>query len=1605
MENLENSILNSSTTITRSTRLKQQKILQNLINSNNNQNEPSDEEFFYYDEDDNESMTSHAEQHQSPLLESTKHAKYVGAQRSSSRNHLKKNDVLLNDSSSYLSSNSNIINNKIENIESSSTKVENDSSVDILSPRSILRFSSSRSSSESESSTPNVSRNRVEGEEETDNDDQDEIEEEADHEIFNEGDDEQDDEEFNHSDFENESLIEQDLEAKRRELQRKAKRLLKKNKKLRENYKLTPDLSCIISNSADDLTRNKDQLLEQNQELDQEARMSVRKSQRKRHKNKKFSDSEYATMFSIEHSNDSSNEPSQLKRSLSPSSSVCMEAEKHGELKLRIKRITTPTTSNFLSISSPSPSKITGSSAINPNDSQTNTSLNTRPKRKRNISTENSANADQRTYKFQFNPNIYDTEESATNSTNITQLNNESLSENELSLITGLTLKIPKKSLTSPQSNSPQSSATNTLAGGLSPNTPMTRATAAKLKQQQQQQQPQTLIDVKLLPPPAPLPLLMPPKNLFDDNDDDELISPPALNTTTHSTTTKLTSPYKTASHSPSKSSCLSTSLLQKQQTSHQQQNDKIKSKLAETDIFSNRTNTNSDNSYNSNIEKIVHELKSFGSKENSNQSRSQSIGNRIDENSIQSDYASNANTSTFSSNPSSPTNSNTKTSSTTTTTGTLTIEQIMEEKQNALIAKLNKYRNKIIRTEEFFVPNELQNSTLNLITLLKEHQKTQPKDEPNGLMATSSSLASASSTTSSIDMSVLNIKDLEKKDPVDQQKLPSISNLIPLSSSKVSNQPNGSAMTTKQAGMSNSLSTQEPTNTIYAPNQSHNGKMLNTPQTNAVYSLGMMNDSSAMNTSTMLSPNQHSQPHLHHPSLYQTKPQQYQMNYAQPNHQMASTAVLSSSPQHQPQQMHQKQMQMNNQMMPTGVVQNKGPMQTPLYHQQFYTQPQATVSSPHPQHPQQQSPTLMNSYTRSNSQQHLVSPSSQINSSTTVQHHSPILMKQPQQQPQNQQQQQIVPGVQLSPVISSKQAYPSQPSSSYQTSPASYTNQTNTSRSYTTQTSYNNQSNSNQYSLSPSTPSYSNYTQQPSTNQFYSQQAQPQVQMISSGQISNVPMNYMNQTMQMQNRQANIQQQQQSTQMFTQQPISISSQQQQQQMFNTANLASFNSNENMMTNKPLLAQQPTYHSQLASTQQPIQQINQNQVVTPSVSVPSTQTKTSTNTASTPTKNNKKSKEREKEKDSAKTSLSNTPISQSTNSTSLPSVTSSTTAPTSLTNITSANTVSTQQTSATNGAASSVSNNSNARGQRSAQHQLTVAQLLSQKHQQQQQTQNQPQVQSNKISELTAEQIASNRTLTSPLNVPLQQASSTLQLDSGSANNKSKPDELASILASESASNQDENSLSSSSSSLTLNVTSKADLVNNKQAQIQPNQQQKPAIITKPNAMQASIQKIQTIIPSSATSSTLTQTTTSSSVASAAAALFVRNVSTTPTNMQTIAYQNNDISTNQESELIVKPAATESIEDKKELVTTRSVATISEQQQQPTAHSCQESNRAMIECQKCGAFSHQECLSSAIDQSEVSKLCSNCINFQIEAKRKEIESLEQSNSTASENPF
>lgn len=116
-------------------------------------------------------------------------------------------------------------------------------------------------------------------------------------------------------------LVEEDLENKKRLLHRQAKRLLRKNKRLRKNYALTNE--NIITKTAP-------------------ATAAVRKSSRRRMTSKKLADSDYAMDDELSDScNSESSEQSLVKLVVQPVELTSTSEASKGEIKLRIKRITT----------------------------------------------------------------------------------------------------------------------------------------------------------------------------------------------------------------------------------------------------------------------------------------------------------------------------------------------------------------------------------------------------------------------------------------------------------------------------------------------------------------------------------------------------------------------------------------------------------------------------------------------------------------------------------------------------------------------------------------------------------------------------------------------------------------------------------------------------------------------------------------------------------------------------------------------------------------------------------------------------------------------------------------------------------------------------------------------------------------------------------------------------------------------------------------------------------------------------------------------------------------------------------------------------------------
>ena len=402
--------------------------LLNFQNFQREKKESSDEEFFYYDEEDS--------------LDRLESNNYNSNNAFSNNN----NNILLNNSKTSLISDSlNSINTKAEAVNSNNLQVKEEGEEELgLDCHETSVYDSATSSSSLNSSQARFESSDYEPLQQehstrdaflVSNPNSSESEEEEE-----EGENEDEDEEVSSSlsDPENVSnnttLDEEDLEAKKLQIQRQAERLLKKNKKLRRNFALTAD--CMIANIAptaqeqnsnvsnkatSDNNSNEDEddevvaksssstfynlsnsnssssLAAANESFDQKPsqhQQPLRKSQRKRQTNKKFADDEYALEdngdFAFEENtanvtNETRNKLSFKLKSASNSSlkqvkselnsnivdspaatpptdeaatlvvlpgKVTLEAEKKGELKLRIKRIVAP--NNSCLTSSPS---------------------------------------------------------------------------------------------------------------------------------------------------------------------------------------------------------------------------------------------------------------------------------------------------------------------------------------------------------------------------------------------------------------------------------------------------------------------------------------------------------------------------------------------------------------------------------------------------------------------------------------------------------------------------------------------------------------------------------------------------------------------------------------------------------------------------------------------------------------------------------------------------------------------------------------------------------------------------------------------------------------------------------------------------------------------------------------------------------------------------------------------------------------------------------------------------------------------------------------------------------------------------------------------------
>lgn len=396
----------------------------------------------------------------------------------------------------------------------------------------------------------------------------------------------------------------------------------------------------------------------------------MRKSQRKRQTSRKFNDQDYALNIDDLHSTSSttliSSSPTQTPSKSSsnskagssssggkkppleapktePSSfNVSLEAEQKGELKLRIKRIVSthphgvgPSTILTSLVNSPdttTPSKIEFSTDRTSLDSCGDDDKRS-SRRKRNSSDLPPGSSESGSlYKSIF---LYPTTSSgdtpdadADNLNTLMMISSPLSANNHVSESIAAAKSTRLKSNNTPKSFNFSPTSTSSIFSDvaglnsspiLSPTStssatttiPMTRSAAAKLKQQLTSVNQSSLIDAKLLPPPPPLPV--PPQNLFNDEEnDDEMITTPVLLIDSKSS-------EKTSNQTPVKSETTTTTTTA---TSNVKTLAQIKAQLAERKkrTASNDTTTEEpkrpkldSDSYTTNIQKIVHELKSIG--------------------------------------------------------------------------------------------------------------------------------------------------------------------------------------------------------------------------------------------------------------------------------------------------------------------------------------------------------------------------------------------------------------------------------------------------------------------------------------------------------------------------------------------------------------------------------------------------------------------------------------------------------------------------------------------------------------------------------------------------------------------------------------------------------------------------------------------------------------------------------------------------------------------------------------------------------------------------------------------------------------------------------
>jgi hypothetical protein len=465
-----------------------------------------------------------------------------------------------------------------------------------------------------------------------------------------------------HQNSANNSILdeEEDLEAKKRQIQRQAERLLRKNKKLRKNFALTAD--CMIANITTTTTtttatttasqdQNKKTLDEQtefstnnnddehlksssslgylilsnsnsNSSFDQQQQQQpLRKSQRKRQTNKKFNDEEYALEDGVE-----------LNNNININNGLKLRSTSSSSLKL---------VKNEASIlNEPSSSSTSSSSSSLDVDNASNATLVVFPKT--TLESEKKGELKLRIKRIITpllavsceNENNSDEKRSNRRKRNISESQQDSTTtNNNNNLSPGLKVVISNTSLKSLNELAVSVSPLGGCGGSntLSPNTPLTRSALAKLKQQTpplNASSSPNLVDAKLLPPPAPLSFSA-QSSFSDVNETEE--NNIEINETNETKPlikveqqqqsprlqTNIPSKVKTLAQlkmqiDEIKKRKLEVAQIETKVEKEEEEDEKKDAKRQKINDIKNESST-ADTTYSSNIEKIVHELKLIG--------------------------------------------------------------------------------------------------------------------------------------------------------------------------------------------------------------------------------------------------------------------------------------------------------------------------------------------------------------------------------------------------------------------------------------------------------------------------------------------------------------------------------------------------------------------------------------------------------------------------------------------------------------------------------------------------------------------------------------------------------------------------------------------------------------------------------------------------------------------------------------------------------------------------------------------------------------------------------------------------------------------------------